>query len=267
MNEKCMRGILEGMQADVARIDAKGEAFQRECEKDKERRIEMGNEALRSAVTGYLLPKHEQFELAVEKIDMEILNVISALSALDYEKDKTIRQMDQEREKLGVDLSFLRFARGIAESANRERSDLIKDLTQGIGGDDLAWYNDPESGRSTYYSVLTIDESLREEEEGGFPDRYGCSTIVPILYLGKDFKELKSERPGKWKEDEDRSKTKERIACKLAEFTEKGLIPPVSIRLYPDSPFDIDFTYCFGWPFGKLRPNRCFIIAVEAECF
>lgn len=267
MSKEGIRNILGGMQAGVAYIDAKCEAFRRECEKDKERRIEMGNEALRSAMIGDLLPRHEQFELAIEKIDMEILNVISALLALDDEKDKTVRWIDEERERLGVKLSFLRFVRGIAESANRERSDLIEDLTQGIGEDDLAWYNDPKSSRSTYYSVLTIDESLRDKEEGGFPDRCGCSTIVPILYLGKEFKELKSERPGKWKKDEDRSKTKERIVCKLAEFTERGLIPPVSIRLYPDSPSDIDFTYCFGWPFGKLRPNRCFIIAVEAECF
>lgn len=267
MNEKCMRGILEGMQADVARIDAKGEAFQRECEKDKERRIEMGNEALRSVVTGYLLPKHEQFELAVERIDMEILNVISALSALDYEKDKTIRQMDQEREKLGVDLSFLRFARGVAESANRERSDLIKDLTQGIGEADLAWCNDPKNSRSTYYSVLTIDERLRDKEKGVFPNCYGYGTTVPILYPGKEFEELKIERPGEWKEDEDRIKAEERIARKLAEFTEKGLIPPVSIRLYPDSPYDLDFPRYFEQPFDNLRSDSCFVVVAEAECF
>ena len=267
MNEKCMRGILEGMQADVARIDAKGEAFQRECEKDKERRIEMGNEALRSVVTGYLLPKHEQFELAVERIDMEILNVISALSALDYEKDKTIRQMDQEREKLGVDLSFLRFARGVAESANRERSDLIKDLTQGIGEADLAWCNDPKNSRSTYYSVLTIDERLRDKEKGVFPDCYGYGTTVPILYPGKEFEELKIERPGEWKEDEDRIKAEERIARKLAEFTEKGLIPPVSIRLYPDSPYDLDFPRYFEQPFDNLRSDSCFVVVAEVECF
>lgn len=143
----------------------------------------------------------------------------------------------------------------------------MKKLTRGIGEADLAWYNDPNNSRSKYYSVPTIDERLREEEEGDFPDRYGYSTTVPILYLGKEFEELNFERPGEWNEDEDRSKAEERIACKLAKFTKQGLIPPVSIRLYPDSPFDIDFTYCFGWPFGKLRPNRCFIIAVEAECF
>lgn len=161
----------------------------------------------------------------------------------------------------------MRFARGIAESTNAKRSDLIKGLTQGIGEDDLAWYINPKNSRSTYYSVLTIDERLREKEEGDFPDRYGYSTTVPILYLGKEFKELKGKRPGEWKEDEDRSKTEERIARKLAEFTKQGLMPPVSIELYPDTPYGIDFTEGFEPPFDDLRSDRCFVVVAESECF
>ena len=72
MNEKCMRGILEGMQADVAGIEEdtrkRVEALMEQYEKDKERRMKVGNEALRSAVTNDLVPRHEQFEFAVKKI-------------------------------------------------------------------------------------------------------------------------------------------------------------------------------------------------------
>lgn len=118
MDERSTREILSEMHAEVVRINKKSEDFQQECEKDKAHSIVMGNKALRGAVAGELIPRHEQFELAVERIDMEILNVISALSALDYEKGKTIRQIEQETDKLYVDLSFLKFARGIAKSTN-----------------------------------------------------------------------------------------------------------------------------------------------------
>ena len=271
MGKEGIQNILRGMQAGVAGIEEdtreRVEALMEQCENDKERCIEMGNKALQGAVTNDLIPKHEQFEFAVKKIDTDIGESLGQLLALRHNRIKTPKEIEEEEEELCVKLSFLRFARGIAESANHERSDLIKDLTQGIGEADLAWCNDPKNSRSTYYSVLTIDESLREEEEGDFPDCYGYSTTVPILYPGKEFEELKIERPGEWKEDEDRSKAEERIARKLAEFTEQGLIPPVSIELYPDTPYGIDFTEDFEPPFDDLRSDRCFVIVVKAECF
>lgn len=271
MNEKCMRGILEGMQADVAGIEEdtrkRVEALMEQCENDKERCIEMGNKALQGAVTNDLIPKHEQFEFAVKKIDTDIGKLRGQLFALKHNRIKTSEEIEKETGSLCVDLSFLRFARGIAESTNRKRRGLMKDLTQGIGEADLAWYNDPNNSRSTYYSVPTIDERLREKEEGDFPDCYGYSTTVPILYLGKEFEELNFERPGEWKEDEDRSKAEERIARKLAEFTEQGLIPPVSIRLYPDSPYGLDFPRYFERPFDNLSSDSCFVVVAESECF
>lgn len=129
---------------------------------------------------------------------------------------------------------------------------------------DLAWYNNPEKNCSKYTAVLTINESdrgmknLRNLADG---------SAVAILYPGKEFKELDDERSGKWEKDEDCIKVKEMIARKLGEFTERGLIPPVSIRLYPELPYDIDFTDSFESPFDDLRSDRCFIIVVEAECF
>lgn len=271
MDKRGIRDILSETRDGVSGIEEdtrkQVEALMERYEKDKESRIKMGNEALRSAVTNDLLPRHEQFELAIEEIDKKILDVIGALSALDYEEDKTIRQMKEEREKLGVKLSFLRLALGVTKSVRDKLGELMKKLTRGIGEDDLAWYINPKNSRSTYYSVLTIDERLREKEEGDFPDRYGGSETVPILYLGKKFKELKGKRPGEWKEDEDRSKTEERIARKLAEFTKQGLMPPVSIELYPDTPYGIDFTEDFEPPFDDLRSDRCFVIVVKAECF
>ena len=129
---------------------------------------------------------------------------------------------------------------------------------------DLAWYNNPEKNCSKYTAVLTINESdrgmknLRNLADG---------SAVAILYLGKEFKGLDDERSGKWEKDEDCIKVKEMIARKLGEFTEKGLIPPVSIRLYPELPYDIDLTDSFESPFDDLRSDRCFIIVVEAECF
>ena len=236
-------------------------------EKDKGSRIKMGNEALRSVVTNDLIPRHKQFESAVKEMGTDIGGLLGKLLALGYDEIKTPEEIEQERDRLCADLSFLRFVRGAAQFANDERIKLIKKLTQGVGEDDLAWYINPNNSRSTYYSVLTIDESLREKEEADFPDRYGYSVTVPVLYLGKEFKELKSKRPEKWKKDEDRSKAEERIACKLAEFTEKGLIPPVSIRLYPELPYDIDFTDSFESPFSKLSSGCCFVIVVETECF
>lgn len=236
-------------------------------EKDKERCIEMGNKALQGAVTNDLIPKHEQFEFAVKKIDTDIGKLRGQLFALKHNRIKTPKEIEEEEEELRVKLSFLRFALGVTKSVRYELGELMKKLTQGIGEADLAWYNDPNNSRSKYYSVPTIDERLREEEEGDFPDRYGYSTTVPILYLGKEFEELNFERPGEWKEDEDRSKAEERIARKLAEFTEQGLIPPVSIRLYPDSPYGFAFPRYFERPFDKLSSDRCFVVVAEAECF
>jgi|GEM_PF-1811519 hypothetical protein len=271
MNEKCMRGILEGMQADVAGIEEdtreQVEALMEQYEKDKERRMKVGNEALRSAVTNDLVPRHEQFEFAVKKIDTYIGELLGQLVALEHNRIKTPEEKEKKKDPLCADLSFLRFALGVAESVRDKLEELIKGLSQGIGEDDLAWYNDPNNSRSKYYSVPTIDERLREEEEGDFPDRYGYSTTVPILYLGKEFEELNFERPGEWNEDEDRSKAEERIACKLAKFTKQGLIPPVSIRLYPDSPYGFDFPRYFERPFDKLRSDRCFVVVAETECF
>lgn len=271
MGKENIRDILSKTQAGVSRIEENARkrvgALMEQYEKDKKRRMKVGNQALQSAVITDLAPKHEQFEFAVKKIDTDIGELLGQLFALKHNRIKTSEEIEEETDSLCVDLSFLRFARGIAESTNHKRRELMEKLTQGIGEDDLAWYNDPKNSRSTYYSVLTIDERLREEKEGGFPDRYGYSTTVPILYLGKEFKELKSEMPGEWKEDEDRSKAEERIARKLAEFTGRGLIPPVSIELYPDTPYGIDFTEDFEPPFCYLRSDRCFVVVAESECF
>ena len=269
--EKNIGGILSKTQADVLRIEEETKkqvgALMEQYEKNKKRRMAMGNEALRSVVTNDLIPRHKHFEFAVKKIDTDIGKLRGQLFALKHNRIKPSEEIEKETGSLCVDLSFLRFARGIAESTNRKRRGLMKDLTQGIGEADLAWYNDPNNSRSTYYSVPTIDERLREKEEGDFPDCYGYSTTVPILYLGKEFEELNFERPGEWKEDEDRSKAEERIARKLAEFTEQGLIPPVSIRLYPDSPYGFDFPRYFERPFDNLSSDSCFVVVAESECF
>lgn len=271
MGKEGIQNILRGMQAGVAGIEEdtreRVEALMEQCENDKERCIEMGNKALQGAVTNDLIPKHEQFEFAVKKIDTDIGESLGQLLALRHNRIKTPKEIEEEEEELCVKLSFLRFALGVTKSVRYELGELMKKLTQGIGEADLAWYNDPNNSRSTYYSVPTIDERLREEEEGDFPDRYGYSTTVPILYLGKEFEELNFERPGEWNEDEDRSKAEERIACKLAKFTKQGLIPPVSIRLYPDSPYGFDFPRYFERPFDKLSSDSCFVVVAEAECF
>lgn len=271
MGKRGIRDILSETQDSISCIEEntreRVEALMKRYEKDKKRRMKVGNQALQSAVITDLAPKHEQFEFAVKKIDTDIGKLRGRLFALKHNRIKTSEEIEKETGSLCVDLSFLRFARGIAESTNRKRRGLMKDLTQGIGEADLAWYNDPNNSRSTYYSVPTIDERLREKEEGDFPDCYGYSTTVPILYLGKEFEELNFERPGEWKEDEDRSKAEERIARKLAEFTEQGLIPPVSIRLYPDSPYGLDFPRYFERPFDNLSSDSCFVVVAESECF
>ncbi len=271
MNERGIQGILSEMRADIAGIEEdtrkQVEALREQGEENKARCMAMGNKALQSAVINDLAPKHEQFKFAVKKIDTNIGELLGQLLALEHNRIKTPEEIEKESDSLCVDLSFLRFARGIAESANTKRSDLMKELGCGIRKGNLDWYNDPKNSRSTYYSVLTIDESLRDKEEGDFLCRYGGSRIVPVLYLGKETNELEGERPGEWKTDQDRSKVIEMIDCKLAEFTEEGLIPPVSIRLYPELSYDYDFTYSFESPFNMIMSHSCFIVAVEAECF
>lgn len=266
MGKEGIQNILRGMQANVADIDAKGEAFQRQCEEDKGRLMKAGNEALRCAVTGELIPRHEQFKRALDEIDMKIRDV-SKLLALDPEKDKTIGQIEQEMDNRYVDLSSWKFARGITESTITKLSELIEELRRGIKENRLAWYNSSKRSSAKYYSVLTIDERLREEEEGDFPGRYGRDRTFPVLYLGKGFKGIEGKRPGTWKTGEDRIKVEEMITRRLGEFTEQGLIPPVSIRLYPKSSYGGDFTYLFEPPFHELRSDCCFVVAVEAECF
>ncbi len=266
-----VRDVLGETQANVLRIEEETKeqvgALMEQYEENKKRRMAMGNKALRSEVTNDLIPRHKQFEFAVKKIDTYIGELLGQLVALEHNRIKTPEEKEKKKDPLCVDLSFLRFALGVAESVRDKLEELIKGLSQGIGEADLAWYNDPNNSRSKYYSVPTIDERLREEEEGDFPDRYGYSTTVPILYLGKEFEELNFERPGEWNEDEDRSKAEERIACKLAKFTKQGLIPPVSIRLYPDSPYGFDFPRYFERPFDKLSSDSCFVVVAEAECF
>jgi hypothetical protein len=102
MDERSTREILSEMHAEVTRINKKSEDFQQECENDKAHRIAIGNKALRGAVTGELIPRHEQFKLALDEIDMKILNVISALSALkyEYEEGKTSEQIEQKKDRL-----------------------------------------------------------------------------------------------------------------------------------------------------------------------
>ena len=62
------------------------EALMERYEKDKGNRIKMGNEALRSAVTSDLLPRHEQFEFAVKKIDTDIGKLLGQLVALEHNR-------------------------------------------------------------------------------------------------------------------------------------------------------------------------------------
>lgn len=265
MDERSTREILSEMHADVADIDAKNEAFQRQCEEDKGRLMKAGNEALRCAVTGELIPRHEQFKRALDEIDMKIRDV-SKLLALDPEKDKTIGQIEQETDKLYVDLSFWMLARGITGSTITKLEELIEELTQGIKENRLAWYLSSKRSSAKYYSVLTIDEKLREAGKETFPGRYGRDRTFPVLYLGKGFKGIEGKRPGTWKTGEDRIKVEEMITRKLGEFTEQGLIPPVSIELYPELSYGGDFTYLFDSPFHELRSDGCFVVAVEAEC-
>lgn len=271
MGKRGIRDILSETQDSISCIEEdtreQVEALMERYEKDKKRRMKVGNQALQSAVITDLAPKHERLEFAVKEIDTDIGKLLGQLVALRHNRIKTSEEIEEETDPLCVDLSFLRFALGVTKSVRYELGELMKKLTQGIGEADLAWYNDPNNSRSKYYSVPTIDERLREEEEGDFPDRYGYSRTVPILYLGKEFEELNFERPGEWNEDEDRSKAEERIACKLAKFTKQGLIPPVSIRLYPDSPYGFDFPRYFERPFDKLSSDRCFVVVAEAECF
>lgn len=271
MGKRGIRDILSETQDSISCIEEDTReqvgALMERYEKDKKRRMKVGNQALQSAVITDLAPKHEQFEFAVKKIYTYIGELLGQLVALEHNRIKTPEEKEKKKDPLCVDLSFLRFALGVAESVRDKLEELIKGLSQGIGEADLAWYNDPNNSRSTYYSVPTIDERLREKEEGDFPDCYGYSTTVPILYLGKEFEELNFERPGEWKEDEDRSKAEERIARKLAEFTEQGLIPPVSIRLYPDSPYGLDFPRYFERPFDNLSSDSCFVVVAESECF
>ena len=266
-----VRDVLSETQANILRIEEETKkqvgALMEQYEENKKRRMAMGNKALRSEVTKGLIPRHKQFESAVKEMGTDIGELLGQLVALEHNEIKTPKEIEEKKEELCVKLSLWRFARGALKSTNDKRSKLMKKLIQGVGEDDLAWYINSSNSRSTYYSVLTIDESLREKEEADFPDRYGYSTTVPILYLGKEFEELNFERPGEWKEDEDRSKAEERIACKLAKFTKQGLIPPVSIRLYPDSPYGFDFPRYFERPFDKLRSDRCFVVVAEAECF
>lgn len=266
MDERSTREILSEMHAEVTCINKKSEDFQQECENDKAHRIAIGNKALRGAVTGELIPRHEQFKLALDEIDMKILNVIDALSALkyEYEEGKTSEQIKQKEDRLYVDLSFWRLARGITEYANYQRISLIKDLLQGMEERDLAWYNNPEKNCSKYTAVLTINESdrgmknLRNLADG---------SAVAILYPGKEFKELDDERSGKWEKDEDCIKVKEMIARKLGEFTEQGLIPPVSIRLYPESTHEtVDYCALERYLKNRAVPYYSFIVVIEAEC-
>jgi hypothetical protein len=129
---------------------------------------------------------------------------------------------------------------------------------------DLAWYNNPEKNCSKYTAVLTINESdrgmknLRNLADG---------SAVAILYLGKEFKGLDDERSGKWEKDEDCIKVKEMIARKLGEFTEQGLIPPVSIRLYPESTHEtVYYNVLQRYLKNRAVPYHSFIVVIEAEC-
>lgn len=256
-----IRDVLSETQANVLRIEEKTKeqvgALMEQYEKNKKRRMAMGNEALRSVVTNDLIPRHKQFESTVKEMGTDIGKLLGQLVALEHNEIKTPKEIEEEKEELCVKLSLWRFARGVLKSTNHKRSDLIKDLTQGVGEDDLAWYNNPKNSRSTYCSVLTIDESLREKEKASFRSWYGDGPVVPMLYLGKKFAE--------YDEKERYAKAEEMIVHKLAEFTKQGLIPPVSIELY------IGDRACYNdlkGPWGRWLsdPNVPFV-AVEAECF
>ncbi|QJU09509.1 hypothetical protein FBF27_03785 [Candidatus Saccharibacteria bacterium oral taxon 488] len=259
--EKNIGGILSKTQADVLRIEEETKkqvgALMEQYEKNKKRRMAMGNEALRSEVTNDLIPRHKHFESAVKEMGTDIGKLLGQLVALGYDEIKTPEEIEKKRDRLCADLSFLRFVRGVARFANDKRSKLMKKLIQGVGEDDLAWYINPKNSRSTYCSVLTIDESLREKEKASFRSWYGDGPVVPMLYLGKKFAE--------YDEKERYAKAEEIIVHKLAEFTKQGLIPPVSIELY------IGDRACYNdlkGPWGRWLsdPNVPFV-AVEAECF
>ena len=261
MGKRGIRDILSETQDSISCIEEdtreQVEALMERYEKNKKRRMAMGNEALRSVVTNDLIPRHKHFEFVVKEMGTDIGDLLGKLLALRYDEIKTPEEIEKKRDCLCADLSFLRFARGIAESANDERSNLMKKLIQGVGEDDLAWYNNPKNSRSTYCSVLTIDESLREKEKASFRSWYGDGPVVPMLYLGKKFAE--------YDEKERYAKAEEMIVHKLAEFTKQGLIPPVSIELY------IGDRACYNdlkGPWGRWLsdPNVPFV-AVEAECF
>lgn len=266
MNERGIQGILSEMRADIAGIEEdtrkQVEALREQGEENKARCMEMGNQALQAAVTNDLLPEYEQFEFAEKKIYTDIGVVHGQLVALDYNKVDSFEDIEKKTDSLCVDLSFWELARRVTGFTNTKRDELIRKLTRGIEEDDFAWYNDPENSRSTYYFVLTTDKQLRRERGGVFPIHDGREVTFPVLYLGEGFKEIEGERPGTWKTDEDRIKVEEMIIRRLGEFTEQGLIPPVSIRLYPESPLETDSTDSLD----PLLPNG-FVIVVEAECF
>lgn len=145
--------------------------------------------------------------------------------------------------------------------------DLIEELTQGIKEAKLAWYNSSKRSSAKYYSVLTIDEESREAEKETFPGRYGRNRTFPVLYLGKGFKGIEGKRPGTWKTGEDRIKVEEMIARKLGKFTDQGLIPPVSIRLYPESTHEtVDYYALQRYLNNSAVPYDSFIVVIEAEC-
>lgn len=71
MGKENIRDILSKTQAGVSRIEENARkrvgALMEQYEKDKKRRMKVGNQALQSAVITDLAPKHEQFEFAVKR--------------------------------------------------------------------------------------------------------------------------------------------------------------------------------------------------------
>lgn len=93
MGKRGIRDILSETQDSISCIEEntreRVEALMKRYEKDKKRCIEMGNKALQGAVTNDLIPKHEQFEFAVKKIDTDIGESLGQLLALRHNRIKT----------------------------------------------------------------------------------------------------------------------------------------------------------------------------------
>ena len=77
MGKRGIRDILSETQDSISCIEEntreRVEALMKRYEKDKKRRMAMGDEALRSVVTNDLIPRHKHFEFVVKEMGTDLV--------------------------------------------------------------------------------------------------------------------------------------------------------------------------------------------------